>query len=252
MPDMPARPTLLSAAKSFIRKSAGTAALAIAPLAAVSLAPEAKAQTIFGTPGLNFSSSGSASLTKSFPSGSRFYASGSTTNNIRSLRFGVDGTMTTDHVSGGNSVYETFQLFTSISNLDIPASTALSLAYDFTLSKQVGIAGNVNWNIRAGITSDGALQSIASGSLTSGSATFTGSGTYTTTGLVTADLSKDFTVYLELIYTTAQSDVLFVGMNSASQGFTLSAIPEPSTYALMLGFGALGVVVLRRFRRSAA
>ena len=43
-------PTLLSAARSFIRKSAGTAVLVIVPLAAVALAPEAKGQVTLSVP----------------------------------------------------------------------------------------------------------------------------------------------------------------------------------------------------------
>jgi hypothetical protein len=34
-------------------------------------------------------------------------------------------------------------------------------------------------------------------------------------------------------------------------GYTMSAIPEPSTYAAILGAAALGVTIIRRRRRTA-
>jgi hypothetical protein len=243
------QPTLMSAARNFIRKSAGTAVLAIVPLAAVSLAPQATGQTMFGTPGLNFSHSGSASLINSFPSGSRFFFSGGTTNNISAMRFGVDGTITTNHISGGNTVYETLVLFTAVTSLDIPGSTIIPISYDFSLNKQVGIAGNVAWSLNAGIAGDGYL-SLASGTLTTGSATFTGTANYTTLDVVSSNGLTDLSVYLTFQYITAPTDVLKVTMNSANQGITLNAaaIPEPSTYAVLFGLGALGLVAVRRAR----
>lgn len=36
--------------------------------------------------------------------------------------------------------------------------------------------------------------------------------------------------------------------NLTAEGFTMTAIPEPSTYALIFGFGVLGLVVVRRIR----
>lgn len=247
----PARPTLLSAAKNFIRKSAGTAVLAIAPLAAVSVAPEAEAQTLFGTPGLNITTGGSgASTSASFPSGSRFYFQGSATNNLTTTRLGVDGTFTTTS-SGSADPY--LHLFSAVLNADIPISTVIPISYDFTLSKQVGIAGNVNWFLNAEIDSSSYVL-LASGTLTGGSTTFTGSADYTTTANVLSSGSNDVNLYLSFSYTTANGDVLFVGMDSASQGFTINAtpIPEPSTYAMLFGLGALGFVIIRRSRRSRA
>lgn len=247
------QPTLLSAARNFIRKSAGTAVLTIAPLAAVSLAPEAEAQTIFAQPGLNIQASGQAQITASFPEGNRFSFQGATNNNIQAIRFGVDGTLTTSVTSGfGFSVDHTLEILSAITNLDIPGSTIIPVAYDFTLSKQAGTIGNVDWYLKAHVTGDNFVN-LASGTLTSGSATFTGSGNYNTLGLVSsAGGANNFSVLLELVYTTTVGDVLFIGMNSASQGMTLNAVPEPSTYAVLLGLGALGFVLVRRSRRSRA
>jgi hypothetical protein len=246
-----AQPTLLSAARNFIRKSAGTAVLAIAPLAAVSLAPEAKGQTIFANIGLNSSASSGASVNLSFPSGSRFVIQGATVGDLTSARIGVDGTITT--TSGGPSnITTTLQFFTTITNQDIGASSVIPLAYDFTLSKQAGTIGNVNWSLHTQITGDGSAQMLANGTLTTGSNTFTGTGNYTTQGLVTGNGGNDFSVFLYLTYTMTAGDVLFVGMNSASQGVTIAAVPEPSTFALIFGLGALGFVIVRRSRRVRA
>lgn len=250
----PARPSLLSAAKNFIRKSAGTAVLAIAPLAAVSVAPEAQAQTVttFGSPGLNISATSGATFVSGglFPEGNRFVFGSGAPNNVTTTRFGVDGNLIT--ASGTGSITTTLQIFTGVTDVAIPASTYLPLAYDFTLSKQAGTIGTVNWSLQVNFTGDGSPVTIGSGSLTSGSATFTGTGSYTTTGIVAADNTKDFNVFLYLTYTMAPGDNLFVGMNSASQGITLNAVPEPSTYAVLLGLGALGFVIVRRSRRSRA
>jgi hypothetical protein len=247
-----ARPTLLSAAKNFMRKSAGTAVLAIAPLAAVSLAPEAQAQTLFGTPGLNSQFSSGASMLATFPGGNRFMITpGGAPGGITTSRFGVDGNVTTS--SGGpSSITTTLQIFTAITGADIPGTTYIPISYDFTLSKQAGTIGNVNWLLKAGITGDGSPVNIGSGTLTSGSATFTGAGGYTTLSNVLSDGSLDLEVFLYLTYTTSAGDNLFVGMNSASQGITVNAIPEPSTYALLLGLGTLGLVIVRRSRRGRA
>lgn len=246
------RPTLLNAARNFIRQAAGPAVLAIAPLAAVSLAPEAQAQTIFGTPGINVGyGTGSASITDSFPEPSRFHFAGAATNNLTTTRLGVDGTLTT---TGSGSATVTLEVFSAISNLNIPDATVIPLDYDFTLSKQAGSIGNVSWNLNAEITGQSTVN-IASGTLSTGSATFTGSGNYTTSGIVVADNSRDFIFILSLSYSSpTASDILAVQMNSVSQGFKINAvaIPEPSTYAVIFGLGALGLMVVSRSRRNAA
>lgn len=247
-----ARPSLLSAAKNFIRKSAGTAVLAIAPLAAVSMAPEAEAQTLFGTPGITFNfGSGSASISQSFPVPNRFNFAGPATNNLTTTRLGVDGTLTTTSSGSATVILE---ISSAISNLDIPASTIIPLEYNFTLNKQAGSIGNVSWSLNAEITGQSAVN-LASGTLTTGFATFTGSGNYITSGLVVANGSPNFRFSLSLNYNSpTASDVLAFQMNSASQGFKINAvaIPEPSTYAMLIGLGALGFVIVRRSRRSRA
>jgi hypothetical protein len=249
-----ARPTLLSAARNFIRKSAGTAVLAIAPLAAVSLAPESNATAIttFGSPGLNISATSGATFVSGgiFPEGNRFVVGSGAPNNVTTTRFGVDGQLIT--TNGGGGITTTLEIFTAVADANIPMSTYLPLAWDFTLSKQGGSIGTVNWALQVRFTDDVSPVTIGSGSLTTGSATFTGTGSYTTPGLVLGDNSKDFIVFLLLSYSMTPGDHLFVGMNSTSQGITINAVPEPSTYAVIFGLGALGFVIVRRTRRSRA
>lgn len=249
----PARPTLLSAARNFVRKSAGTAVLAIAPLAAVAIAPGAKAAavTTFGTPGVNFTyGSGSALVYDSFPSGSKFHFPGTATNDLTTTRLGVDGSFFT---SGSGTATVTMTVFSAIASWDIPDGTVIPLAYDFSLAKQSGIAGNVNWHLAARIAGDN-YEVLGTGALTTGSATFTGSGNYTTLNVVPGNNTTDFELILTLSYSTLTGDLLAVHMNSASQGFTINAqaIPEPSTYVMIFGLGALGFAMLRRSRRGAA
>ncbi|MDI1336542.1 MAG: PEP-CTERM sorting domain-containing protein [Lacunisphaera sp.] len=246
----PVRFTLLGAAKNFIRKSAGTTVLVIVPLAAVSLAPEAKAQTIFGSPGITIGyDTGSASITDSF---SPFFSPGSVANNLTTTRLGVDGTFTT---TDPGSATISILVSSAISGQDIPISTVIPLAYDFTLSKQAGTIGNVTWNLQATISGDSAgYQTISSGNFNSSPATFTGTYNYTTSTYVSGGGAKTLDFYLKLNYSTLAFDVLAFQMNSAGQGYTINAVavPESSTYAAIFGLGALGLVLVRRSRRAAA
>src|SRR5690349_16780630 len=172
-----AHPTLLSAARNFVRKSAGTAVLAIAPLAAVAVAPEAKAVafTTFGTPGINIGyGTGSALVYSSFPSGSKFHFPDSVSNNLTTTRLGVDGTFFT---SGSGVANITMTVFSSISGFDIPGSTVIPLAYDFTLNKQAGLGTNISWHLAAQIAGSGSL-----GYTVLGSGIMSGGGTANYTG----------------------------------------------------------------------
>jgi len=247
------RPTLLSAAKNFMRKSAGTAVLAIAPLAAVTAASTAQAQTFFSAPTVLTDSNGDITVSDTNFSGGVFsFSNGTGPNNLAVFRIGTEGFFYTE--SGmGTAANVTLSLFSNISGDAINPATVIPVAYDFTLTKQVGSIGNVNWMLHAEIPGDDAYV-IGSGTLTTSSATFTGTGNYTVLGTIPGDGSMDFKVYLSLTYTTAFAQELAVAMNSGSQGFTINAaaIPEPSTYAMIIGIGALGVVLVRRSRRSRA
>jgi len=248
-----AQPTLMSAARNFIRKSAGTAVLAIAPLAAVSVAPEAKAQTFFSYPTVSTNSTGDVTGSGNNFSGGIFsFSGGLGANNIQIRRNGTSGYFYTESGSGTN-VNVTLSLFSTISGDTINATTIIPVAYDFTLTKQAGSIGNVSWMLHAEIPGDDSYV-IGSGTLTTSSATFTGSGNYTVLNNVPGDSLWDFKVYLTLSYSPVYQQQLAVIMNSGSQGFTINAaaIPEPTTYAMIIGLGALGVVIVRRSRRSRA
>lgn len=253
------RPTLLSAARNFIRKSAGQATLVIAPLATLALATAGQAQSAFVSPSAsvtNNGSSGLANFSASGFSGSVFSNQGPTNGGITELRFGSTGLFTTNYVNSsgaGDNAGHLLSLFASVSGGTIPAAMVLSLDYDFTLTKQAGIIGDVNWTLRAHLTDD-QNTFLASGTLTGPTATFVNTAQITTNAPVPGDYSRSLAFILELTYTTQNEDVLAVTMNSASQGFKVSAaaIPEPSTYVALLGLGAFGFVVLRRVRRNAA
>jgi len=248
------RPSLLSAAKNFIRKSAGSAVVVIVPLAAVTAASTAKAQTLFASPTVSTNSAGTVYVTGlNFSGGGVFYFSGGAgANNINLRRVGTTGYFYTES-GAGTSANVTLSLFSTISGDPINPTTIIPVAYDFTLTKQSGSIGNVSWMAHAEIPGDDAYL-IGSGTLTTASATFTGTGNYTVLDTILGYTASDFKVYLTLTYSTAYQQELAVIMNSSSQGFTINAaaIPEPSTYAMIFGLGALGFVIIRRSRRAAA
>jgi hypothetical protein len=253
MDDSTPRPTLLSAAKNFMRKSAGTALLAIAPLAAVSVAPEAKAQTIFTQP----PSGGSLQSTPTsgteygfFSGGGTFFADSYLTNGIRLVR---NATYVANGSSGGFSTQLTFGLNAG-GNVSpgLAYNQGVDYTYDFTLSLGSGATLN-NWSLQAQFTQDGTWDNQIV-TLTSGSGTGqqTGSGSF-----LTPLPSNDFYAVFLMVDVSINSGTPNVAllMNSgAGQGVTLNAavIPESSTYASLFGVCALGFVMLRRSRRCAA
>jgi hypothetical protein len=247
-----ARPTLLSAARNFIRKSAGTAVLAIAPLAAVTLAPEAKAQTVFEVP-----NSGGA-LTKEGTLFSFFSGSGTRFANAylgngaqfgRSIHF-ISAT-SGGSISGGMLTIG----LTSFSSV-APAlgfNQGIDFTYDFNITVDSGLTMN-SWSLRANFANED-FSSTASSTFASGGSTtgkLTGSGTFFTTLASTDFYSVDLIIYVS---TSGEYKSLLLAMNSGgAQGvtFNAAAIPEPSTYAALFGLGALGYVIVRRSRRAVA
>jgi PEP-CTERM motif len=185
-----------------------------------------------------------------FAGGVFSFSGGTSANNILGRRIGTAGYFFTES-GAGTLANVSLYLFSAISGDPISAATVIPVAYDFTLTKQSGAIGNVNWMLHAEIPTDDSYV-IGSGTLNTPTATFTGTGAYTVLGTIPGDSSKDFKVYLTLTYTTAFQQELAVFMNSGSQGFTLNAaaIPEPSAYAALFGLGALGLVIVRRSRRA--
>lgn len=241
------RPTLLSAAKNFIRKSAGTAVLAIAPLAAVSVAQEAKAQAFFSLPnsgGTHVASNGATGYVSG--SGS-FFNEAYLTNGVRLVRTG--GFVTSGGFSGGLITFSLNAPGTITPGLGLNHS--VDFTYDFTLGVMGGSGVLVNsWSLQAWFEDSSYTNTqtvtIASGS---GLGQHTGGSTF-----LTPLTSNDFyALSLVLNVSAPSSRLIQLQMNSGSgQGVTLNAaaIPEPSTYAALFGLGALGFVLLRRVRRT--
>lgn len=260
MPTPAGQPTLLSAARDFMRKSAGKAALVIAPLAAVALAPDAQSQTaIFGgaqTSGSFFTSvSGSGALINISPSG--FFSLPPSGGG--SERFGQ--ALTTITHSSGGSAYLAGNVTTYFNSLSfqtsgsLPVGTSVPFDYNFTLTPS-GVS-NVTWKVEVDLNDQNEAGYVQQ---------FTGSGTgnISSSTFLTINSSDNpnglptfnnyqviLTVYFE---SSTYGDSLSIAMDkNAGQGFAFSApIPEPSAYAAFFGLGALGFVVLRRSRRCAA
>lgn len=243
-----AQPTLLSAARDFIRKSAGTAVLVIAPLAALTAANEAKSQVIFDVPP-NFSGGGSI-----FSSGSGTSTAGAGTffssqlpqyGDIIGVKMGL-GDAQFNFSSSGSATGNAGVAFplSSFSGF-ISDGTIIPVAYNFTFT-QTGLITLSSWHLYLVVAGNPEL--VANGT---GAGTFTGASTdYVLSGDAT-----DGTAYLELDFSYANAingGVVHVLMNSSTQGISINAIPEPSTYAGLFGLGALGFVIVRRSRRAVA
>ncbi len=143
------------------------------------------------------------------------------------------------------------------SGSSIASGTVLPIRYDFTLAKNAGITSSVTWTLyfRDGGSADTA---VATGVLSTASASFAGNTSYSYTATVNAPAT--FRAYLDVSFTgnvAMQQGLIDVTMTDSGfggGGITLgaSAIPEPSTYALLAGVACLGAGVWHRRRRAAA
>ncbi|MFI5337451.1 MAG: PEP-CTERM sorting domain-containing protein [Opitutales bacterium] len=236
------RPTLLQAAKRFICKSAGTAVVVIAPLAAVSmLAPRAHAQTVFVGSG-----TWSGSTNSSFNSSSTYTETQlGVQNGFQGVLESTNGTATFAP-SDSTSNFTLYGGTGSISGTALGSGITVPVGYDFTLSS-TGSVVVTSWSLAASVGS--AATANASGS---GTGTFIG-----TTDAVTTTASNTFFTYNFYINYSGQmaGDTITLTMNPASsQGFSFgaTAVPEPATYAAWLGLGALGLALVRRHRCAPA
>ena len=236
-----AHPTLLSAARNFIRKSAGSAVLVIAPLALAPLATPARAQIT----AVGFSPSGSivsVSGGGSHYSGA-FYFDTSLNGGAAHL---VGGGVTFILGSGGSAVNGSIQMEGSGNGT---LTGHLPVAYSFTLG--TGVAASVSWSLDFS-TGVAASQQLASGT---GFGSFSGIGDYT---LGTGFSFDYYEITLSVDFATSNGTGGMLGtidMNqSANQGFAInaSAIPEPASCGGWLGLAAGLVALVRRtFRRRA-
>lgn len=262
----PAQPSLLHAARNFIRKSTGTAVLAIAPLAAVSVAPKADAQVaIFGGSAL------SGGQLYNPASGGRYFAvttSGafsialSTVNNIQGTQFGASLIEYSSPYSTNTGLSATSYFYSIGEGTGTLADgVTLPTSYKFDIETTAGVT-NLSWYIHAELVDNFSSTYpfvIGSGSIATGGGTvnFTGNTTPVFTiseGSITLGATS-YNVTFNLSYDAATSaDLVRIHMNQAGgQGIFLNAtvVPEPGTYALLFGLMAIGGVALRRFRRNA-
>lgn len=183
-------------------------------------------------------------------------------NGMEPVTFGQSFTVSANGTAGGGTGAWGYQGL--ISGSSIMSSTVIPISYNFNVAKNAGIIGAVDWVLYFRGGSNSELQ-IASGTLadagafTATSANFSGNASsYSfTSGASNGDTyrayigisySNNVGAMLPGIVTVSMADTGFQG-----QGITLnaSAIPEPSTYAAILGGLALvGVIIQRRRARA--
>ena len=240
-----ARPTLLNAAREFMRRSAGTAVLVIVPLAAVQVASTARAQTIFQLPGSasDINRDGTSALDVTGPTSYFESTLGVTANGRNGSLMGASVSYTL--LPSGSSFVRRAISFTSSASVPF-TNGSIPVSYSFTLGTSGSIT-NLSWSLVLQTDSADSAQTIASGTGV-GAGTFTGLGGYAVTD---GSSASSYTLELITSYNSGIGDTLTITMNQgAGQGFALNAtaIPEPSTYAGFLGLIA-GMLALFRRRR---
>jgi hypothetical protein len=265
------RPSLLQAAKAFVAKSTKVAAV-IAPLAMAAVPTEAEAQIVFGpidsASGEIIPPSGGGSPSN-FTVSNWFTQSLSPQDGFAGQQFGVTHTIT------GLQGYDFTAVIRLYSNSGGSGTLAVDdelvpFAYRFSLSASAGIT-NASWMINVNLTGELDGNDYTTGfdadpspaSFDSGTEIFFGdTDLFTSPQFGVGETSPEFDLegyYLEFtVFFSASSpdDWITLGMDSsAGDGFalgsnTLTSIPEPSTYALLVGFASVGYAAFRR-RRAA-
>jgi hypothetical protein len=191
-------------------------------------------------------------------------AAPSAVNGIFPVTFGQSFTVSASGTAGGGTAALGYQ--GNISGASILASTVMPISYNFTVGKNEGIIGAVDWVLyfRGGTNAEVQVASgtlADAGAFTATSANFSGNASsYTfTSGATNTD---NYRAYIGISYGNNVGamlpGVVSVTMNDTGfqgQGITLNAtspIPEPSTYAAIFGgIALLGVIVQRRRRQLA-
>jgi len=185
-------------------------------------------------------------------------------NSIFPYTFGQGFTVSANGTTGAGTGAWGYQ--GGITETAINVGTTIPISYNFTVAKNSGIHGDVDWTLyfRGG---GGPELSIASGTLLNAgfavatSMNFSGNASsYTFTS--GASVADTYRAYINISYSSnagaALPGVVTVSMSDTGfggPGITLnaSAIPEPSTYAAIVGALALvGVMLQRRRQRLAA
>lgn len=251
------RATLLQAAKAFIAKSAKAAAV-IAPLALATVPTEAEAQVVFGpmtSTGASISPSGSDS--RSYTALSWFTTSRSGEGSFTAQQFGANYTIT-NLPATGSDLQATITFSSSHgSSGTLPHNTEVPIAYQFSLSSSPGItlqSWDFSVSLIGGYRSDIAYASGSDFSSQTFSDTIVGL-TYDGDGLPSTLQDGGWLAELTINFSaTAPTDTITLTTGN-SGGFalgssTLAAVPEPSTYASLVGLVVLGYAAYRRRRAT--
>lgn len=259
---MPCTPIGSSASKHLLRKAAAW----LFALTVLGAHQVATAQTTFGTPS-TFANGATGSVSTS-PGGvaaaggsSIFLHSGTPSNGITPVTFGQSFTVSTNATTDAGTGAWAYQ--GAIGGNAIGAGTTAPISYNFTITNNGYIDSAVDWTLyfRGGTNTE---TLVASGTLayssvlgTASSATF--SGNASSYNFATSASSSDtYRAYVGISFASnagaMNQGIITVTMNNTGylgQGITLnaSAVPEPSTYAAILGGMALiGTIVVRQRR----
>lgn len=213
-------------------------------------------QTVFTANGLAGSANGAS--TNVAAAGLLYNATGPTSDSIQGVTFGNNFTMTGTGPDSG-FYNNSFIIGGVLSGDAIAAGTTIGISYNFTLAKNAMISGDATWTLRFSDSINnpsgnvGTSAVVASGVLNTASDSFVGSGTYSFLSGVSP--TDTFRTFFQVTY----NGVLAVGAPEITgtmsntgfggEGITISAVPEPTTYATLAGMGVLLMAASRR-RRS--